>query len=192
MPSAASLGDGWQPGSSDDYAWTMATEIERKFLLDEPPEQIQGRTGRRIEQGYLTSHESIEVRLRKAENQRLLTAKLGHGQARVEVEIPLGVNQFEALWPLTEPRRLRKTRYLVPLGSGLEAEVDVFEGDLAGLVTAEVEFGFERPGRDFRPPDWLGKEVTGDRRYGNQSLARHCSALARTGGVGIRPPAPIA
>ena len=134
----------------------MATEIERKFLLDEPPEQIRGGTGKRIEQGYLTSRESVEVRLRKVEDQRLLTAKLGHGEARVEVEIPLGTNQFDALWPLTEPRRLRKTRYLVPLGDGLEAEVDVYEGDLAGLVTAEVEFGFERQSQDFQPPAWLG------------------------------------
>jgi CYTH domain-containing protein/CHAD domain-containing protein len=106
----------------------MATEIERKFLLDEPPEQIRGRTGKRIEQGYMTSRESVEV-------------------------------------------RLRKTRYLVPLGHGLEAEVDVYEGDLAGLVTAEVELGFERQSRDFQPPAWLGREVTGDRRYANQSLA---------------------
>ena len=59
----------------------------------------------------------------------------------------------------------------MPLGSGLEAEVDVYEGDLAGLVTAEVEFGFERQSRSFQPPAWLGEEVTGDRRYANQSLA---------------------
>lgn len=164
------MAGGW-PGSGDYYALPMATEIERKFLLDELPDQIRGRAGKRIEQGYVTSRESIEVRLRKLEGQRLLTAKLGHGEARVEVEITLGTDQFDALWPLTEPRRLRKTRYLVPLGHGLEAEVDVFEGDLAGLVTAEVEFGFERQSRGFQPPAWLGKEVTGDRRYANQSLA---------------------
>ena len=113
----------------------------------------------------------LEVRLRRVEDQRLLTAKLGRGESRVEAEIPLGINQFDALWPLTEPRRLRKSRYLVPLGSGLEAEVDVFEGELAGLVTAEVEFDSEQQSRDFRPPPWLGEEVTGDRRYANQTLA---------------------
>jgi CYTH domain-containing protein/CHAD domain-containing protein len=149
----------------------MATEIERKFLLDESPGQLQGRTGKRIEQGYVTAGERVEVRLRKLEDRRVLTAKLGHGESRFEVEIALGMNQFDALWPLTESRRLHKTRYLVPLGNGLEAEVDVFEGDLAGLVTAEVEFGFERQSQDFKPPPWLGREVTGDRRYANQSLA---------------------
>lgn len=149
----------------------MAIEIERKFLLDEPPKQLEGRAGKCIEQGYVTAGESLEVRLRKVEDRRLLTAKLGYGESRFETEIALGINQFDALWPLTEPRRLRKTRYLVPLGDGLDAEVDVYEGALAGLVVAEVEFDFERQGQDFRPPAWLGEEVTGDRRYANQSLA---------------------
>ena len=124
---------------------------------------------------------SIEVRLRKLEGQRLLTAKLGHGESRVEVEIALGMNQFDALWPLTESRRLQKVRYLVPLGNGLEAEVDVYEGDLAGLVTAEVEFGFERQSRDFQPPPWLGKEVTGEREYANQSLAQEGTPVLSSG-----------
>lgn len=149
----------------------MATEIERKFQLDKPPKQIQGRGGKRIEQGYLAAHEGIEVRLRALGDERLLTAKLGHGEARFETEIALASDQFEALWPLTESRRLRKTRYLVPLDQGLEAEVDVYEDDLAGLVTAEVEFDSEPQSRGFQPPAWLGKEVTGERRYANQSLA---------------------
>ena len=159
-----------RPGSGGDYALSMATEIERKFLLDGPPGQIQGRAGRRIEQGYVTSRESVEVRLRQLEEQRLLTAKLGHGETRVEIEIAVDANQFDALWPLTEPRRLRKTRHRVPLGEGLEAEVDVFEGDLAGLVTAEVEFGAS--GRAGTSSTRLARhEVTGERRYANQSLA---------------------
>jgi len=174
MPSAASLSDRGQPLSGPGeghYALFMAIEIERKFLLDEPPEQLEGHAGKRIEQGYVTAGESIELRLRRVEDRRLLTAKLGYGEARFETEISLGINQFDALWPLTEPRRLRKTRHLVPLGDGLEAEVDVYEGTLAGLVVAEVEFDSEQQSRDFRPPAWLGEEVTGDRRYANQSLA---------------------
>src|SRR5207342_1264410 len=173
MPSAASLGDGTRAArrAAAIRLLPMATEIERKFLLDRPPDQIRGRAGKRIEQGYVTSRESVEVRLRKLDEQRLLTAKLGQGETRIEVEIPLGTNQFDALWPLTEPRRLRKTRYRVPLGEGLEAEVDVYEGVLAGLVSAEVEFDSEQQSRGFRPPAWLGQEVTGDRRYSNQSLA---------------------
>jgi len=159
----------------------MAAEIERKFLLDEPPEQLQGRHGREIEQGYLAYADGVEVRLRREEDRHLLTVKRGHGEVREEIEFPLNPRVFEALWALTESRRLSKTRYLVPLGEGLEAEVDVFEGDLAGLVTAEVEFGFERQSRAFQPPSWLGEEVTGDRRYSNQSLALDGAPLLRSG-----------
>lgn len=149
----------------------MAAEIERKFLLAEPPTQLGDRTGKRIEQGYLAAADSIELRLRKEAERHLLTIKRGHGEVREEVEIPLNVRVFEALWPLTESRRLEKTRFLLALDQELEAEVDLYEGALTGLVTAEVEFGSERQSRDFQPPSWLGEEVTGDRRFSNQSLA---------------------
>jgi CYTH domain-containing protein/CHAD domain-containing protein len=184
MPSGASLGDRRRPQGTiarGNYALAMAAEIERKFLLDEPPGQLRDRAGRRIDQGYLAGGEGVEVRLRKDEDRHLLTAKLGHGEVREEIEIGLDAGQFDALWPLTQSRRLRKTRYLVPLGEGLEAEIDVFEGDLAGLVTAEVEFGFERQSRDFQAPPWLGDEVSGDRRYSNQSLALEGAPLLSPG-----------
>jgi adenylate cyclase len=150
----------------------MPAEIERKFLLDAPPKQIADSAGEPIEQGYLAVSEGVEVRLRRAGDRLFLAAKRGRGEVREEVQVGLGAEQFEALWPLTESRRLRKRRHLVPLQGGLEAEVDVFEGALAGLVTAEVEFEAAATSRDFEPPSWLGEEITGDSRYANQTLAR--------------------
>ena len=47
-------------------------------------------------------------------------------------------------------------------------EVDEFFGENEGLVVAEVELGSEDEA--FERPDFLGKEVTGDRRYYNSSL----------------------
>ena len=64
-----------------------------------------------------------------------------------------------------------KTRYLVPLDNGLTAEVDDYEGALAGLLTAEVEFVDEAAAFAFDPPSWLGREVTNDARYANRTLA---------------------
>lgn len=125
----------------------------------------------RIEQGYLAIGEEVEVRLRRAGEKRLLTVKRGHGEVREEVEIEIGGEELERLWPLTAGRRLVKTRYRVPLNGRLEAEVDVFEGELAGLLMAEVEFGSERESRRFEPRPWLGVEVTGNDRYANQALA---------------------
>jgi CYTH domain-containing protein len=57
------------------------------------------------------------------------------------------------------------------LDDGLTAEVDVYEGALAGLITAEVEFSSEEASSAFAPPGWLGREVTGDKRYANRALA---------------------
>jgi CYTH domain-containing protein len=149
----------------------MADEIERKFLLDELPDRLQSCSVVRIDQGYLAIAAETEVRLRKADNQRLLTVKRGAGEVREEVEVALDPEQFDALWPLTEPRRLEKSRYLVPLDDGHSAEVDIYRGDLEGLAVVEVEFDSEAQSRDFRGPAWLGEEVTGDGRYANQRLA---------------------
>ena len=77
---------------------------------------------------------------------------------------------FDELWPLTEGRRLRKRRHLIPHGE-LEIELDVYEGDLDGLVVAETEFASEEEARAFEPPGWIGEEVTGDERYLNETLA---------------------
>src|SRR5215475_10548402 len=124
-----------------------------------------------IEQGYLALDERGEVRLRRQGGELLLTAKTGHGEVREEVEVPLEPGAFEALWPLTAGRRVRKVRHYVPLGEGRRAEVDVYDGALDGLRTAEIEFGSVEEADRFAPPPWLGTELTGDERYANQTLA---------------------
>ena len=144
-------------------------EIERKFLVAEMPRAENGRTV--IEQGYLALDAHAEVRLRRAGGALLLTAKTGHGEVREEVEVPLGPGAFEALWPLTAGKRVRKVRHYVPLNGLLRAEVDVFEGALDGLRTAEIEFSSRAEADRFVPPPWLGRELTGDQRYANQTLA---------------------
>ncbi|HEY7257335.1 MAG TPA: CYTH domain-containing protein [Solirubrobacterales bacterium] len=149
----------------------MTTEVERKFLLDELPSISEGSEPIHIEQGYLAIDERAEVRVRRADRECLLTAKGGHGEVREEVEIHLGEAQFEALWPLTEGRRLRKARHLIPLEGELKVELDVFAGDLDGLVVAEIEFADVDQSHRFEPPGWLGEEITGDHRYAGQSLA---------------------
>ena len=150
----------------------MATEIERKFLLPEPPAVLEEQEGQRIEQGYLAVSDDAEVRIRQLEDESLLTVKIGRGEVREEVETPLRRDQSEKLWPLTEGKRVTKTRFRIPLEDGdLCAEVDVFSGDLEGLVTAEVEFPGREEDEAFEPPEWLGREITGDERFANRSLA---------------------
>jgi CYTH domain-containing protein len=150
----------------------VSVEIERKFRLRREPEWLADCRSTRIEQGYLAieGEGRAEVRLRRRDGETLLAVKRGSGLARTEEEIKLRSEQFEALWSLTEGRRVEKVRYLVPTESG-EAEVDVFEGGLAGMITAEMEFDSEAASDAFEPPDWLGIEVTGDERYANEALA---------------------
>ncbi len=146
-------------------------ETERKFLLDRIPAGLDQHRSSRIVQGYLAIDESVEVRLRRVGEERRLTAKRGAGETREEVEVPLGSGDFDELWKLTESRRIAKRRFFVPLDGGHRAEVDVYDGDLEGLAVAEVEFSSEEESHGFQPPEWFGRELTGDHRYANQELA---------------------
>jgi adenylate cyclase len=150
-------------------------EIERKFLVTELPGDLDRYPADPVEQGYLAiTDQGVEVRLRRRAGRTLLTVKSGPGLVRVEEEIPIEERRFASLWPLTEGRRVTKRRHLVPLErEGLTAELDVYTGELEGLLTAEIEFASEEASAAFVPPAWLGAEITGDARYANQSLAVH-------------------
>jgi adenylate cyclase len=147
-------------------------EIERKFLVADPPDLAASKKVE-IEQGYLALADDdggAEVRLRRKGDELLLTVKAGTGRSRIEEEISLDRERFESLWPLTEGRRVAKTRHLIP-SEGLEIELDRYAGDLDGLLVAEIEFPDEQQAAAFAAPEWLGEEVTGNRRYLNDTLA---------------------
>ena len=144
-------------------------EIERKFLLARTPDELPA--GEPIEQGYLAiADDGTEVRVRMTPTAATLTVKSGDGGVRAEEELALDERQAEALWALTEGRRLVKTRRRVH-DDGAEIEVDEYGGALEGLVVAEVEFDDEEASRAFEPPSWFAREVTDDPRYSNRSLA---------------------
>ncbi len=146
-------------------------EIERKFLLPEPPAEAAGAPSDRIEQGYLAiSDDGVEVRIRRIGGRTVLTVKKGSGRRRLEEEVDIPGATFDALWPLTEDRRVEKERFRLG-GEGRGIELDVYDGALDGLVVAEIEFDSEQASEEFDPPPWLGREVTGDERYANQRLA---------------------
>ena len=145
-------------------------EIERKWLAESRPAEVTGRTGTRIEQGYLTSErDGPEVRIRRRAARCSLTVKGAGDLARTEVELPLSVREFDTLWPLTQGRRVLKTRVVCPLAHGLVAEIDDFED--RKLVLVEVEFTSEQQARAFVAPSWFGRDVTDDPAYKNRNLA---------------------
>lgn len=150
----------------------MPAEIERAFVADHRPDPELLGPGVPLRQGYVASEGDVEVRLRIAEDRAVLTIKSGGGLTRDEVELTVGEADAEALWPLTAGRRIAKHRHRVPIGE-LIAEVDVYGDTLAGLCRIEVEFDSEQAATAFDPPAWFGREVTGDERWRNASLARH-------------------
>jgi CYTH domain-containing protein len=148
----------------------VGTEIERKFLLDELPAALAFARRTAILQGYLALDGDTEVRVRRTPAGATLTIKHGGGEVRVEEELALGERQADALWQLTEDRRLQKTRRIMHV-DGLEVSVDEYFGELDGLIVAEVEFDDEDAARAFMPPAWFGREVTGEAAYANRTLS---------------------
>ncbi len=147
-------------------------EIERKFLLAELPGNLLAHRSRAITQGYLAiGADGSEVRVRRAGERLLLTAKRGGGLVRAEAEVELSAEQFERLWPATEGRRVEKTRYEIPAADGLVIELDVYAGALSGLLVAEVEFPDTAAAARFAVPSWFGRELTDDDAYKNRRLA---------------------
>jgi CYTH domain-containing protein len=146
-------------------------EIERKFLVRETPRNTETHSAVEILQGYLAiSDDGTEVRLRNIGQAYILTVKSGKGIRRHERETELSREQFERLWPMTEGKRVEKKRYKIAMSS-LSIELDIYQGALEGLKTAEVEFETQDEADSFTPPSWLDKEVTLDERYKNKKLA---------------------
>ncbi|MEM9301171.1 MAG: CYTH domain-containing protein [Pseudomonadota bacterium] len=150
----------------------MAREIERKFLLASDEWRAEADAGAGMRQGYLAAEAERSVRVRIVAGRATMTIKgAAEGLVRLEFEyaIPLA-DAAEMLDRLALRPCIEKTRFLVPCG-GHVWEIDVFEGDNAGLIVAEIELN--EPDEAFDRPSWLGDEVTDDPRYLNASLARH-------------------
>ncbi|MFA5971684.1 MAG: CYTH domain-containing protein [Lentimicrobiaceae bacterium] len=148
----------------------MPQEIERKFLVKDGYKQFAF-TYTRITQGYLSSVPQRIVRVRINGERGYITIKGVSnlsGMSRYEWEKEILVNDARELLALCEPGIIDKTRFLVQVGK-FTFEVDEFYGENEGLVVAEVELSSEE--ELFEKPSWLGKEVTGDKRYYNSKLA---------------------
>ncbi len=166
-------------------------EAERKYLLSEVPPAARQGAAAEILQGWLPG-ERLRERIRRVRSEgsvRYLRAlKQGAGMRRLESEEETPPEVFEALWPLTEGRRIEKRRYTVRDGA-TAWEVDEFLD--RGLVLAEVELPPQAA--DIPPPEWLRpyivREVTGDPEYLNENLARTKPARATepTGRPGDAP-----
>lgn len=141
-------------------------EIERKFLIKEMPDLSQY-DYHKIAQGYLNT--KPVVRVRKQDDEYYMTYKGSGMMAREEYNLPLDEKSFEHLVAKADGRVIRKTRYLIPYEK-YTIELDVFEGDHAPLVMAEVEFETIEEANSFIAPEWFGDDVTNDPKYHNSNM----------------------
>ena len=145
-------------------------EIERKYLVQTLPDPLDSYPSHCIEQGYLCT--TPVVRIRRQDEEYWLTYKSKGLMVREEYNLPLTREAYEHLKTKVDGILISKTRYLIPLDSGLTAELDLFHDDYEGLLLAEVEFPTEEAANAFCPPDWFGEDVTFSSTYHNSTLSQ--------------------
>ena len=155
-------------------------ETERKFLVvGEFKSQSYNAT--RIQQGYIASNNGRTVRVRIRGEKGYLTIKGPSGLkgiTRYEFDTEIPLDDARELMEICEPGIIDKTRYLVKSPDGRHIwEIDEFYGDNEGLVLAEVELSHES--EEFLKPDFIGREVTGDRRFYNSHIRSYPFKLSK-------------
>ena len=147
----------------------MAIEIERKFLVVSDQWRALVEQANTLRQTYLATTDKASVRVRIVDDSeaRLTIKSSDIGAVRAEFEYNIPLQEAVALMSLGLGTPIEKVRYSLTVGD-LVWEIDVFEGANAGLVIAEVEL--KDQDQPIAPPNWLGTEVTDDRRYYNSNL----------------------
>lgn len=145
-------------------------EIERKFLIHSLPDNLDAFPFRTIEQGYLNVDPVIRVRRDNTKYE--LTYKSSGLMSRQEYNLPITEEAYRHLLQKADGRIISKKRYLLPACDNLTIELDIFEGDLAPLILAEVEFPDEASALSFCPPEWFGEDVTFSGEYHNSRLSK--------------------
>ncbi|MBQ2239967.1 MAG: CYTH domain-containing protein [Alistipes sp.] len=149
----------------------MAEEIERKYLVVGEFRHLAHNSMHLI-QGYIASGRRT-VRVRIGDSGAWLTIKgpsRNGGLSRYEWEKEIEVKEAMELLQLAEGAVIDKVRYYVEYG-GHTIEVDEFFGENEGLVMAEIELQSEEESVEL--PAWLGREVTGEKRFYNSHLREH-------------------
>ncbi len=150
----------------------MNLEIERKFLVKNNSYIKKSFKKTYIQQGFLNSDKHRVVRIRITDDTAFITIKgisNTSGTTRFEWEKEINKKEALLLLDLCEERIIKKNRYYIKKNNHI-FEVDEFLGDNKGLVIAEIELTNEN--EIFIKPSWLGKEVTGIKKYYNTAISK--------------------
>ena len=147
----------------------MKVEIERKFLVKNQDWKKLIVEKHSIQQGYLNTDKSCNVRVRIMNNLAFITIKGKRvNTARTEFEYEIPLNDAESILKLSKTSIIKKTRFTVN-HQGQIWEIDQFEGDNQGLVIAEIEL--KQKDEAISLPNWIGTEISNDERFYNLSLS---------------------
>jgi CYTH domain-containing protein len=145
----------------------MAKEIERKFLIANRPVPYDGIRGKFLKQGYVMLSKDKQLRVRIIDEKKaFICLKYTSTFIRdeYEYEIPLldAIEIYDKCeYTLTKTRFTMKRKYTI--------DIDVYDN---GLVIIEVEFKNADDANTFVPLDWMGTEVTGNKKYSNITIAK--------------------
>lgn len=156
----------------------QGVEIEKKYKVIELPKDIENYKKIEIEQSYLNHGSKPTLRLRKYnEDEYILSYKSRKKEYRDdlsvcdEVELPLSKESYEHLKNKVDGRIIYKTRYIIPLENGLKVEIDKFKDFFDGVCFAEIEFISEEQANSYKIPDWLGEDISNQKRVKNGYMA---------------------
>jgi len=151
-----------EPGSAVEVRVRRVLQLERATVNDFHPAPQLDELGQQVVRRLIAVKHDVSTVQAKALSRR-------------EVESDVDEAFFQEAWGACRGRRLRKLRIdhlvHVPPDDFRSIVLDVFLDRLEGLVVAETEFETWQDAERFHPPDFLGREVTGDERYRNVNLA---------------------
>ena len=146
----------------------MNIEIERKFLIKNIPNNKQNCF--HIKQYYLSISEKIVQRLRVFDNSKAILSFKENcsGITRYEFEYKIPLQDANKIIEISNPIFIEKNRHIIECDF-LTWEIDEFLGNNQGLIIAEVEL--EKENQKIALPDWVGIEVSNEKKYYNYNLA---------------------
>jgi len=150
---------------------SIKIETERKFIVTNRDYKKQYSTKEKITQAYLSKDPKRSVRIRVNNRKGWITIKGESdkkGLSRMEWEKEIPLKTAKKLLKICLPNPINKIRYKIQLNNNITIEVDEFLGHNKGLVLAEIELISKD--QSFEKPDWLGKEVTGIKKFYNSMM----------------------